>query len=194
MLRKLLLVTFLFPFIIIVFIVATTFLVGKSAYIDDYLIFSIILASTLVIAFSYKLKLIEFNTFKVNLKEFLIALLASGLLFFIFYLQRVHFGQYTKEPLSLLSSIMTFVLIPIVEEVFNKKVILDNLDKLKVNKYLVIGLPIFYFAVLHYPHILLIHFLVGLTTTLIYYKNRNILQVILIHAIYNFSIALYNLV
>ncbi len=192
MLRKLLLVTFLFPFVIILFIVATTLFFGKSLYIDDYLIFSIILASTLVIAFSYKLKLIKFDTFKLNLREFIVAFLASGLLFFIFYIQRVHFGQYTKEPFSLLSSIMTFVLIPVVEEIFNKKVILDNLEKLKVNKFLVISLPIFYFTVLHYPHILFIHFLVGITTTIIYYKNRNILQVILIHAIYNFSIAIYN--
>jgi len=192
MLRKLIIVTCLLPILVIVFIVITAFIFGESLYIDEYLILSTILASALIIAFSFKLKLIKFNFLNINLKEFLIALLLAAILFFIFYIEKICFGSYIKEPSSVLFSIMMIVLIPIVEEVINKKIVLDNLDKLKVNKFLIIGLTIFYFTVLHYPDILFVHFLVGLGTTLIYYKNRNILQVILIHAFYNFSIIFYN--
>ena len=83
---------------------------------------------------------------------------------------------------------------PIIEEVFNKKIVFENLLELKLKSSLAILMSASYFALFHLPDIYITHFLFGLLTTFIYFYKKNLIQTILIHSFYNISIIVFNLI
>lgn len=192
MIRKIILISILLPLSILIVLIAVSLLYSNSKNIVEYQFVSIILTYALVLNIAYKIKILKINKIKISFKEFIIAVILSLVLFSIFYLEKVQFGNYIKKTPTFFLSFITVILTPVVEEFFNKKIIFDNLITLKFNKFWTIIISSLYFSILHYPNILLIHFLVGLTTSFIYYKGKNILQVILIHISYNFLINYFN--
>lgn len=192
MLKKIILISILLPIFVILVLVSTHILFSDSKNIVEYQSASIVITYAIVLSASYKMNILKVDEIRINFKEFNISLIASFVLFCIFYAEKVMFNDYNKKTPTFILSFITVVLTPIVEESFNKKIILDNLRVLKFNTFWTIIIPSLFFTIFHYPNILLIHFLMGLVSSYIYYKNRNILQVIFIHIIYNFLIILFN--
>lgn len=66
-----------------------------------------------------------------------------------------------------------------------KSIFMESLMKLKLKKVFVILFSSACFAIFHFPSILIVHLLMGLITSFLYYRNKDVVQCILIHSIYN---------
>ena len=116
------------------------------------------------------------------------------MLFFSYYLEFHLFKPLEKPNFDFSRLIYVLFAVPIIEEVFNKKIVFKNLLQLKLKPYLAILLSASYFALSHLPEIYITHFVFGLVTTFIYFNKKNLIQTILIHSFYNMSIIVFNII
>lgn len=194
MLKKLIFFVILLPIAIIVSLTLSAFLLSKTTYYNEYNLLIILIVYISITVFAkrkglFKLKLPDF---KISIKQLVLSFFVALVLFLLFYLERVYFNNYEKSYIPILISIYVILLAPIVEEIFIKKIIIDNLIFLKIYTGVIISISGIYFSLLHFPNIYVIHFIIGLLTSSFYIKNRNLTQVILIHVFYNLFIILYN--
>ncbi|MFH4968980.1 CPBP family intramembrane glutamic endopeptidase [Gaetbulibacter sp. M240] len=192
LIRKVIILSVLLPVLVILNLVFAAFFFGKSENFDNYNSIVIVISFVIVLIISKRFFLLNFGREKFIFKEFLIATILAIFLFIIFYFEKVLFDVYIKSPISILMIFSIVLCLPIVEELFVKKVILDNLILIGYKKIFVILIPSIYFAILHFPEIYMTHLFVGLITSWVYYKNKSILQVILIHFQYNLFIVVFN--
>ena len=161
-------------------------------HIKNEIIYAIIIGSyALTFYVARRLKIMTPHYKRPTLKQIarwsLISLFIWGVsLFEINILNpRFHYFEYNQSEFKLTNSIYYLIFTPLLEELFMKSIFMNSLIKLKINSIVIIFLSVSYFAIFHYPSILLIHLLMGLITSYLYYKNKDVVQCILIHSIYN---------
>lgn len=189
---KLLFLSLLLPVLALSLITATIFL--KDFHIDLGIDFAYILAYIIVILLSIKLCDVQFKNINwlFKFKQILVGVLLAVALFSCFYLEKVIFGTYTKGIFSWYQILASVLIAPLLEEFFSKIILLDSLRKIIHNRLWVILMIALYFWILHFPTFMATHFIFGLTTAYLYYTNKNLFQVILIHVLYNALIVLFN--
>ncbi len=190
---KLLFLSLLLPLLALISIVAISVFL-KDYYIDLAIDLAYILSYIIVISVAIKICDVHFTNriWFPDLKQVLVAILLAVALFGGFYLEKVIIGTYTKGIFSWFQILSTVLIAPVLEEFFSKKILLDNLKKVLHNKFGVVFIMAVYFWILHCPMFMFTHFIFGLTTAYLYYTNKNLLQVILIHMLYNALIGLFN--
>ncbi len=187
---KLLFLALLLPVLALVLILIATF------FLQDFSVSATTdLTYIIVIVLSIKICDVHFKKGKwfFDAKQVLTSFLLAVVLFGCFYIEKVLIGNNTKGSFSGYQILSSVVMVPIMEEFFSKRILLDNLKKLLNNRLWVILIIAFYFSILHFPTFIITHFIFGLATAYLYYTNKSLFQVILIHALYNALIVLFNI-
>jgi membrane protease YdiL (CAAX protease family) len=96
-----------------------------------------------------------------------------------------NYFEHHENRHTLISGFYYLISAPLTEEVFMKSIFMESLMKLKLKKVFVILLSSACFVIFHFPSILIVHLLMGLVTSFLYYRNKDVVQCILIHSIYN---------
>ena len=156
--------------------------------------FGVIISHIIVFYIAFKINIFKLESNKISFNEILFSLGISVVLFFSYYSEFHLFKPLEKPTFEFSRLIYVLFAVPIIEEIFNKKIVFKNLLQLKLKPYLAILLSASYFAISHLPDIYITHFVFGLVTTFIYFRNKNLIQTILIHSFYNMSIIVFNLI
>ncbi len=150
-----------------------------------------IISHLIVFYVAHRLKIFNISKPMFKIRESLFSLIIGLLVFFVFYFQFSFFSLQNITKPSILSLVYIIMLAPIIEEVFFKIVILNNLLAMKkMNAFLAILITAICFTITHVPHVYFSHFALALITSIYYVKNKNIYYSILIHASYNFFVEL----
>lgn len=189
--KKLLLLALLLPFVFLVLAILCFSLFGGKQ-ISIFLISDI--ANLVAILIAARVLQINFNIkrWRLGINGFFLNLFLALFLFMLFYVEKVIFEDYIKGKYSFYQALSAILLTPVLEEFFSKRILMEHLQvviKKPVWNILIIG---FYFWLLHFPTLMITHLLFGLITATFYYYRRNLLQVILIHGIYNALIVIFN--
>lgn len=190
---KLIFLSLLLPVLALISIVAGSVFL-KDYYIDLVIDLAYTLSYIIVILVAIKICDVHFNSrnWFPDPKQVLISILLAFALFGCFYLEKVILGTYTKGIFTWYQILSTVLIAPVLEEFFSKVILMDNLRKIIHNKFWVILIIALYFWILHFPTLMATHFIFGLTTAYLYYNNKNLFQVILIHILYNALIVLFH--
>lgn len=192
---KILTLSLLLPFLSVVSVlIGTYFGDGNIKTINLLSYFGIIISHISVFYIAFKINILKLESNKISFNEILFSLGISVVLSFGYYSELYLFKLGEKPTFDLSRLIYVLFAAPIIEEVFNKKIVFKNLLQLKLKPYLAILLSASYFAISHLPNIYITHFVFGLVTTFIYLKNKNLIQAILIHSFYNMLIIVFNLI
>lgn len=153
-------------------------------------LFSVIIPYLLIFIVSYFLGLINISKLKLKIDYFTFfkSILFGLSLVLSIYIERYFFpiSKSINASLSWFPYFSALIFAPLVEEFFYKIIILDNLKKIKISNILVILIVTALFTLGHWPNISITLFILGLLTSYLYLKNNNIIQVIVVHFIYNF--------
>lgn len=187
--HKIIFISILLPVLIISSLIIYSFVFKQIKNEIIYLI--IIMSHALTFYVAQRLKIMTFNYKRPTSKQIarwsLVSLFIWMVsLFEINILNPVfHYFEECQSKDTLISGLYFLIATPLLEEVFMKSIFMDSLIKLKINNIVIIVLSASYFAIFHYPSILIIHLLMGLITSYLYYKNKDVVQCILIHSICN---------
>ena len=96
-----------------------------------------------------------------------------------------NYFEHHENRHTLISCLYHLISAPLTEEVFMKSIFMESLMKLKLKNVFVILLSSACFVIFHFPSILIVHLLMWLVTSFLYYRNKDVVQCILIHSIYN---------
>ena len=192
---KILILCLLLPFLSISSVVLSIHFGDENIKTTNLLsYFGIIISHVIVFLIALKINIFKLGSNKISFTEVLFSLGVSVVLFFSYYLE-FHLFKPLEKPNIEFSTFIYFVFAaPIIEEVFNKKIVFENLLELKLKSSLAILMSASYFALFHLPDIYITHFLFGLLTTFIYFYKKNLIHTILIHSFYNISIIVFNLI
>lgn len=187
---KLLVLALLFPLtgVILIVLLYYTGNIDFSSALIMYIAYIItILISIKVVRFKF-----NFQRWELNLKIVLISFMLALVLFCSFYIEKVFLGNYAKGKFTFLQAISTVLLTPVLEEFFSKGILMENLKKVVQSPLWNIVIIALYFWILHFPTIMITHLIFGLITAYVYYYQKNLLQVMLIHSLYNGFIVVFN--
>ena len=192
---KILTLCFLLPFLSIVSVLLSVHFGDENIKTTNLLsYFGNIISYVIVFLIAFKINILKLGSNKISFNEVIFSLGVSVVLFFSYYLEFHLFKPLEKPNFDFSRLIYVLFAVPIIEEVFNKKIVFKNLLQLKLKPYLAILLSASYFALSHLPEIYITHFVFGLVTTFIYFNKKNLIQTILIHSFYNMSIIVFNII
>ncbi|MFD2518191.1 CPBP family intramembrane glutamic endopeptidase [Salinimicrobium flavum] len=181
------LLTFSLFVLVLIFFEDLERIYGISSYL-------VIFSYSILIFLAIKAGLLQFRSLRPNLslKRFFFGIALGLILFLVFFIEKVILQDYSPSPHRGIYLLSAVVFAPLLEEIFSKKILFNNLLKIFRSKVLAISIVAVYFAILHYPNLMLTHFIIGFMTTVVYFRNRDLWQVVVIHAVYNLCVVLLN--
>jgi len=153
--KKILLFSLALPIFSIISILITIQVISEN---NTVIIGSVFFVHLILIFFADKNNLISFNRKSFPLMETYYSFLFVFILLFIFYLERLYFNIETKYPYPFFFALLTVLFQPIAEEIFIKKIIIDNLIQINYTPIIVFIISVLYFVFLHLPNIHITHF------------------------------------
>lgn len=192
---KILILYLLLPSLSISSIIGIHFIFGieNTERINLFSHLGLLISHIIVIIIAIKINIIKINVPKIKLIQILISLVLGLILFYIYYMEFNFLTNLKKPNYNLINFLYAIIFAPILEEFFYKIILFNNLILLKINPYFLILITALLFSFGHLPNIYIAHFLLGLITTFIYFKNKSLIQSILIHSFYNLFLNIFYL-
>lgn len=184
----------IFILIFLNLLIVSSFLLYTHVYkhINNEIIYLIIIGSyALTFYVARKLKMITLRYKRPDIRQVFEWSLISLFIWLISLVEinilnpNFNYFEHHENRHTLISGLYYLISAPLIEEVFMKSIFMESLIKLKLKKVFVILLSSACFAIFHFPSILIVHLLMGLVTSFLYYRNKDVVQCILIHSIYN---------